>query len=94
MSVKLLTEHYLELLSLKVGCTGSSESTLVKMPHRWKSHVTAQMALFEGCRPPKHQVNSLHEGNNLTSADNFCKLCRKGFTRTKAKGGNFLLFHQ
>ena len=40
MSVKLLTEHHLEFLSLKGGCTGLSESTLVKMPHRWKSHVT------------------------------------------------------
>ena len=27
----LLTENHLELLSLKEGCTGSSESTLVKM---------------------------------------------------------------
>ena len=33
MSVKLLTEHRLEFESLKRGCTGSSESTLVKMPH-------------------------------------------------------------
>ena len=31
MSVKLLTEHHLEFLSLSVGCTGFSESTLVKM---------------------------------------------------------------
>ena len=30
MNVKLLTEHYLEFLSLKEGCTGWSESTLVK----------------------------------------------------------------
>ena len=30
MTVKLLTEHHLELLSLNRGCTGSSESTLVK----------------------------------------------------------------
>ena len=37
MSVKLLTEHRLEFVSLKVGCTGSSESTLVKMRHCWKS---------------------------------------------------------
>ena len=43
MSVKLLTEHHLEFLSLKAGCTGSSESTLVKMPHCWKSHVMAQV---------------------------------------------------
>ena len=41
--IKLLTEHYLEFLSLTGGCTGSSESTLVKMPHCWKSHVTAQV---------------------------------------------------
>ena len=27
MIVKLLTEHHLEFLSLKEGCTGSSEST-------------------------------------------------------------------
>ena len=33
MSVKLLTEHRLEFGSLKGGCTGSSESTLVRMPH-------------------------------------------------------------
>ena len=26
---------------LKGGCTGSSESIHVKMPHLWKSHVTA-----------------------------------------------------
>ena len=37
MNVKLLTEHHLEFLSLKGGCTGSSESRLVKMPHCWKS---------------------------------------------------------
>ena len=41
MSVKLVTEHHLEFLSLKGGCTGLSESTLVKMPHCWKSHVAA-----------------------------------------------------
>ena len=41
MSVKLLTEHHLEFVSLKGGCTGSSDSTLVKMPHCWKSHVAA-----------------------------------------------------
>ena len=41
MSVKLLTEQHLEFLSLKGGCTGSSESTLVKKPHCCKSHVMA-----------------------------------------------------
>ena len=41
MSVMLLTEQHLEFLSLKGGCTGLSESTLVKMPHCWRSHVVA-----------------------------------------------------
>ena len=31
MTVKLLSEHHLEFLSLKGGCTGSSEYTLVKL---------------------------------------------------------------
>ena len=44
MIVKLLTENHLELLSLKGGCTGSSEPTLVKMSHCWKSHVTAHIS--------------------------------------------------
>ena len=46
MIVKLLTEHHLEFLSLTGGCRGSSESTLVKIPHCWKSHVVAQIPLF------------------------------------------------
>ena len=46
MIVRLLTEHHLECLSLKEGGTGSSESTLVKMSHYWKSHVTAQLLSF------------------------------------------------
>ena len=41
MNIELLTEHHLEFLSLKGGCTCSSDSTLVKMPHCWKSRVTA-----------------------------------------------------
>ena len=43
MGVKLLSEHHLEFLRLKGGYTGSSESTLVKMPHCLKSHVTAHL---------------------------------------------------
>ena len=40
--VKLLTDHHLEFPSLKGGCTGWSESTLVKMQRCWKSlHVAA-----------------------------------------------------
>ena len=49
MTVKLLTEIHLEFLSLKGGCTGSSKSTLVKMPHCWKSNVTAHLLLLMLC---------------------------------------------
>ena len=52
MSNKLLTEHHLEFLSLKGSCTGLSESTLVKMPHCWKSHVKAQFG-------PVHEISVL-----------------------------------
>ena len=41
MSVKLLTEHRLEFVSLKGGYTGSYESTLVKM-----HCVAAQFMIF------------------------------------------------
>ena len=47
MSVKLVNEHHLEVLSLKGGCTCSSESTLVKMSHCWKSHVTAKLFVVD-----------------------------------------------
>ena len=51
MTVKLLTEHHLECLSLKGDCTGSSESTLVKMPHCWKLHVMAHILYLRHCVP-------------------------------------------
>ena len=43
INFKLLTEQHLEFLSLSRGCTGLSVSTLVRMPHCWKSHVMAHM---------------------------------------------------
>ena len=43
MIVKLHTKHHLEFLSLKGGCRGSSESTIVKMSICLKSHATAQI---------------------------------------------------
>ena len=46
MSVKLLTEQHLEFLSLTGGCTGSSKSTLVKMPHCSKPHAMAHLSLM------------------------------------------------
>ena len=45
MSVKLLKGQFLEFLSLKGDCIGSSESPLVRVPHCWKSHVVAQLSL-------------------------------------------------
>ena len=50
MSNKLLIEHHLEFLSLKRGCAGLSESTLVKMPHCWKSHVIITSYFDRKCR--------------------------------------------
>ena len=58
MSVKLLTEHTLEFLSLKEGCTGWSESKHIKMPHCWKSRITAHMKM----NPTKYQT--IKEGWN------------------------------
>ena len=46
MIVKLLTERHLEFLSLKGGCTGSCESTLVKMSNCWKSRALAHIVLL------------------------------------------------
>ena len=43
MNIKLLTEHQLEFLSLKMDCRGLSESTPVKMPRFWKSYVAAHI---------------------------------------------------
>ena len=59
MSAKLLTEHHLEFLSFKGCCTGSSESTHVKMPHCWKSRVTDHMV---GVEAAVHPVPSLCYG--------------------------------
>ena len=44
MIVKLLTEHHLEFLSLKGGCRGLSESTLVQMSSCWISHAAAHFS--------------------------------------------------
>ena len=48
MPVNLLTEHHLEFLSLKGGCTGTSESTLVKMSNCWKFILVAVYWVFLG----------------------------------------------
>ena len=56
----LLTENHLDFLSLKGGCTGSSESTVVKMPHCWKSHVLAQ---FNYEIAQKSEVHTIKQPN-------------------------------
>ena len=61
MTIELLTEHSLEFLSLKGGCAGSSESTLVKMPHCWKSHVAAQ--IYHHTSLLKHYSNGIKYDN-------------------------------
>ena len=43
MTVRLLTEHHLEFLSLKGGYRGSPDSTHVKMSHCWKAHALAKL---------------------------------------------------
>ena len=43
MRIEVLAEHHLKFLSLKGGCTTSSESTHAKMPHCWKSRVVAKL---------------------------------------------------
>ena len=60
MSVKLLTEHLLEILSLEGGCTCLSESTLVKMPNCWKSHVTAQIDMTRKFHNYRLQTSQWH----------------------------------
>ena len=57
MTVKLLTKHRLEFLSLKGGCTGLFESTFVKMPHCWKSHYVA--LLVYTCMLVLHRVDTV-----------------------------------
>ena len=62
MIVKLLTEHHLEFLSLKGGCRGSSEPTLVRMSNCWKSHAAAHLIKF----PAKLKIlENLNEKKNF-----------------------------
>ena len=56
MNIKLLTAYNLELLCITEGCTGSSESTLAKKPHCWKSHITAQIS-YVSC---PDQLSTIH----------------------------------
>ena len=69
MIVKLLTEHHLTFLSIKEGCTGFSESTLVKMSNCWKSHVRAQIhmkTVYTG-RTNMTNIATIYEPRHLIS---------------------------
>ena len=70
MNIKLLTKHHLEFLSLTGGCTCSFESTLVKMPHCWKSHVAVHNI------PYSYLISYLQfgGGSRVISANSFCIL--------------------
>ena len=63
MNVQLLAEQHLEFLSLKEGCTEWSESTIVKTPYCWKSHVTAHLFWFRFC---DLKIN-IYNINNITN---------------------------
>ena len=63
MNTKLLAKHHLEPLSLKGGCIGSSESTLVKI-HCWKSLVKAPYVVScfeENCHLCKIAISILQQ---------------------------------
>ena len=77
MTVKLLIEHPLEFLSLKGGCTGSSESSLVKMPHCWKSHVVAHI-LTNSSAITMFRLYNLHTQDvRGVEGKTFCKVLMK-----------------
>ena len=59
MTVKLMTKHHLELLSLKSGCTGLSESFHVKISHCSKSHFAADFNI-DHCMRVRCTINRSH----------------------------------
>ena len=75
MTVKLLTEQHLEFLSLKGGSTCSSESTLVKMLHFWKSHVMAQLSLYIYLHNLGSSCVSIHFDQNFSYLQNYLFKC-------------------
>ena len=56
-------------LSLKGGCTGLSESTLVKMPHCWKSRHGSNFFLFVSMIVTHSQLNLSGFDGKVEEAD-------------------------
>ena len=73
MTNKLLARHHLEFLSLSEGCTDSSESTRVKMPHCWKAHVAAQLSSVYLLTGSEIILRTGHSGRHLLNAQNVIK---------------------
>ena len=85
MIVKLLIEHHLELRSLTGGCKGSSESTLVKMPHCWKisctgSNLYTYLSAFRpgyGCQSTLLRI--IQDWKQALDGPRRAKTCLRGF---------------
>ena len=71
MIFKLLTEHHLEFLSLKGGCRGSSEPTLVKMSNCGKSHAAAHIIMAVNDRINK----MIYADRKYSVQTGLCPLC-------------------
>ena len=76
ISIKLLTEHHLEFLSLKGGCTDSSQSTLDKIPHCW--NLMSRLKLFTGML----SINSNKKRNMPIHLDLLCVIQHTSFNFT------------
>ena len=66
IGVKLLIEHHLEVLNLNRGCTGSSEFTLVQIPHCWKSNTRYKCIGIHSLN--KHKIQKGYASSGLCMA--------------------------
>ena len=73
-----MTEHHLKFLSFKGGCIGSSESIHVKMPHCWKSHVTAHFfSLFQNFNQQDIKNEETDENEKTTGTTSYIRIILK-----------------